>query len=77
MLEHHIKKIIKIFKDQDFPHKPDILGMVIIDFDEDNITYITNLNEMKLKQETKEILENDFSNETFIQNVRALCELKR
>jgi len=74
--EHHIKKYIKLFKDFDFPHKPDVLGMAIIDFRQNN-PYFTELKELKLEKETIEILNNDFSIETFIKKVRALCELKK
>ncbi len=76
MSEHHIKKYIKLFKDNDFPHKPDVLGMAIIDFHEDN-PYFTDLKDLGLEEETVNILDNDFSIETFIEKVRALCELKK
>lgn len=46
--EHHIKKYIKLFKDLDFPHKPDVLGMAIIDFRQNN-PYFTNLKELGLE----------------------------
>jgi len=75
--EHHIKKYIKLFKDIDFPHKPDVLGMAIIDFDAKNNPYFTNLKELGLQEETIKIIEDNFSIETFIKKVRALCELKK
>lgn len=74
--EHHIKKYIRLFKDLDFPHKPDVLGMAIIDFDAKNNPYFTNLGELSLEEETIKILESDFSVETFINKVKALCKLK-
>jgi hypothetical protein len=75
--EHHIKKYIKLFKDLDFPHKPDVLGIAIIDFDAKNNPYFTNLKELELQDETIKIIESEFSIETFIKKVRALCELKK
>ncbi|MEF3279424.1 MAG: hypothetical protein K6357_00420 [Elusimicrobiota bacterium] len=75
--EHHIKKYIKLFRDLDFPHKPDVLGMAIIDFDANNVPYFTDLKELGLQEETVRIIENDFSIETFIRKVRALCELRK
>ncbi len=74
--EHHIKKYIKLFKDMDFPHKPDVLGMAIIDFRRNN-PFFTDLKELGLEEETIKILDIDFSIETFIKKVRALCELKK
>ena len=75
--EHHIKKYIELFKDIDFPHKPDALGMAIIDFDVNRNPCFTNLKELGLQEETIKIIETNFSVETFIKKVRALCELKK
>ncbi len=75
--EHHIKKYIKLFKDLDYPHKPDVLGMAIIDFDSNNIPHFTDLKRLGLQEETIAIIESDFSIETFIKKVKALCELKK
>jgi len=74
--EHHIQKYMKLFKDLDFPHKPDVLGMAIIDFDaRDNPTF-TDLEKLGLEEDTIKILENYFSIEPFIRKVKALCNLK-
>jgi len=70
-------KYIKLFKDIDYPHRPDVLGVVIIDFDENDIPYFTNLYELGLERESIKIIESDFSVETFINKVRALCVLKK
>lgn len=75
--EHHIKKYIKLFKDFDFPHKPDVLGIAIIDFDAKSNPYFTDLKKLGLQEETIKIIESDSSIETFIKKVRALCELKK
>lgn len=75
--EHHVKKYIKLFKDLDFPHKPDVLGMAIIDFNSRNIPYFTDLKKLGLQEETIKIIESDFSIESFINKVKALCELKK
>ncbi len=75
--EHHIKKYIKLFEDSDLPHKPDVLGMAIIDFDEDGKPYFSDLRKLGLQEETIKIIEDEFSIERFIQRVRALCELKK
>uniref|UniRef100_A0A7C4U863 Uncharacterized protein n=1 Tax=candidate division WOR-3 bacterium TaxID=2052148 RepID=A0A7C4U863_UNCW3 len=75
--EHHIEKYIKLFKDCDFPHRPDVLGIAIIDFDSKNNPYFTDLKKLGLQDETIRIIESEFSIETFIKKVRALCELKK
>lgn len=74
--EHHIQKYVKLFKDSDFPHKPDVLGMAIIDFDTRGNPNFTDLKELGLEIDTIKILENDFSIESFIRRMRALCNLK-
>jgi hypothetical protein len=75
--EHHIEKYIKLFKDEDFPHRPDVLGIAIIDFNIDGDPRFTDLKTLKLQEETIKILELEFSVKTFIRRVRALCELKK
>lgn len=75
--EHHVKKYIKLFKDADFPHKPDVLGMAIIDLGTKSNPYFTDLKKLGLQEETIRIIKSDFSIETFIKKVRALCELKK
>jgi len=74
--EHHLLKYVKLFKDLDFPHKPDVLGMAIIDFDEKNNAYFSNLGKLKLTKGTKQTVLKDFSVETFIKKTIALCHLK-
>lgn len=74
--ESDLVKYIKLFKDLDFPHKPEVLGMAVIDFDEEGNAYFVNLKSLKLSKETKDIIKNQFSIENFIDKVIALCKLK-
>ncbi len=74
--EEHIEKYIKLFKDADYPHKPDVLGMAIVDFDRKNVPYFVNLQELGLSSDAIMIVEDCFSVETFIEKVSALCKLK-
>jgi len=74
--EHHIKKYVYLFNDLDFPHKPDVLGMAIIDFDKNGNPSFTDLKKLKLEKETIEILEDGFSIEKFIEKTKALCKIK-
>ena len=74
--ENNISKYIKLFQDLDFPHKPEVLGMAIIDFDKNKNAYFDDLKNLKISNETKEILEKDLSLSKFIKRVLALCKLK-
>ena len=74
--ENDLSKYIKLFNDLDFPHKPEVLGMAIIDFDSKEQAYFEKLVNLGLKKETIEILENQLSVVTFIEKVIALCKLK-
>jgi hypothetical protein len=76
LTEHNLKKYIKLFKDIDFPHKPDILGISVVDFDEIGNAYFTDLVELGLSKGTIQLLENEFSISTFMEKVKALCILK-
>jgi len=46
--DHHIEKYIKLFKDEDFPHRPDVLGIAIIDFNIDGDPRFTDLKTFKI-----------------------------
>ncbi|MBA2123965.1 hypothetical protein B9J78_03390 [bacterium Unc6] len=74
--ENDLVKYVKLFNDLDFPHKPEVLGMAIIDFDKRGCAYFENLKNLGLTEETKNILESQLSVENFIGKVIALCKLK-
>lgn len=74
--ENDLAKYIKLFNDLDFPHKPEVLGMAIIEFDKRKHAYFENLGDLKLSVETKRILEDQLSITNFIEKVIALCKLK-
>lgn len=74
--EGDLVKYVKLFNDLDFPHKPEVLGMAIIDFDKRGRAYFVDLKNLGLTAETKNIIENQFSIENFIVKVIALCKLK-
>ncbi len=74
--ESDLVKYVKLFNDLDFPHKPEVLGMAIIDFDKRGRAYFGDLKSLGLAEETKNIIENQFSIENFIYKVIALCKLK-
>jgi len=74
--ENDLVKYVKLFNDLDFPHKPEVLGMAIIDFNKRGHAYFENLKNLGLTEETKNILENQLSIENFIRKIIALCKLK-
>src|SRR3989338_7962860 len=74
--ENDLSKYIKLFNDLDFPHKPEVLGMAIIEFDNKGLAYFEKLENLGLKKETIEILKNQLSISIFIDKVIALCQLK-
>jgi len=74
--EHHLSKYIKLFLDQDFPHKPEVLGISVIDFDSVDNCHFVDLNELDLSDKTKKILNSELSLEKFINRFVALCQLK-
>ncbi len=74
--ENDLSKYIKLFNDLDFPHKPEVLGMAIIDFNSKGQAYFEKLVNLGLKKETIEILEKKLSIATFVEKVIALCKLK-
>lgn len=75
MSERCLQKYIKLFKDMDFPHKPDLIGICILDFDKTN-PYLVNLNNFDFNDETKKILINEFSLNNFIEKTIHLIKLK-
>lgn len=74
--ENDLAKYIKLFNDADFPHKPEVLGIAVIDFDKQRYAYFAGLENFKLSSKTKDILKNQFSISSFIEKVAALCKLK-
>lgn len=74
--ENDLVKYVKLFNDLDFPHKPEVLGIAIIDFDKRGRAYFGDLKKLGLAEETKNTIENQFSIENFIEKVIALCKLK-
>jgi hypothetical protein len=76
LTENDLIKYIKLFKDSDFPHKPEVLGIAVIDFDKKKRAYFVDLTTLGLSENTKSILQNDLSLENFIEKTVALCKLK-
>lgn len=74
--EKDLQKYIKLFKDIDFPHKPDLIGVYILDFDKSRNPALVNLDEFDFSEETKRLLRSDFSLEKFLEKFIHLVNLK-
>ncbi len=73
---HDVAKYVALFKDNDFPHKPDVLGIVIVDIDKRGRCSFTNLGTLEIVEENQKIILNELSLNKFIDRFNALCRLK-
>jgi hypothetical protein len=60
----------------DFPHKPDLLGICLIDFDSMEKAEFVNLGNFNFSDETKEVLVGEFSLDVFLEKFIHLVILK-
>ena len=60
----------------DFPHKPDLMGICLLDFDENKRAKFVNLDDFDFSDETKQLLKNDFSLNKFLDKFVHLVNLK-
>lgn len=74
--ENNLRKYVRLFLDIDFPHKPDLLGIAVLDFDDSGNPYFVNLNDFDFSDQTKLLLRTDFSISTFIGKFIHLVKLK-
>jgi hypothetical protein len=74
--EKHLQKYIKLFNDMDFPHKPDLIGICLLDFDQNKNAKFVNLDDFDFSAGTKRLLKNDFSLNVFLDKVIHLVNLK-
>lgn len=76
---HDLSKYVKLFLDQDFPHRPDVLGIVVVDFDDRGNCYFADLvkiSEQSIGIDVIKYLNEDLSLHKFIEKFIALCNLK-
>ena len=74
--EKHLQKYIKLFNDMDFPHKPDLIGVCLLDFNKNKKAKLVNLDDFDFSIETKRLLENEFSFNKFLDKFIHLVNLK-
>jgi len=73
--EKDILKYVKLHNDLDFPHKPDLLGICILDFEKNKASLIDYKN-FDFSEEIKTILKDDFSLTKFLNKFGNLVKLK-
>ena len=71
-----LQKYIKLFKDVDFPHKPDLLGICIVDFNTKKIPLFVDFGDFDFSEETQAILRSDFSLEGFLDKLMHFVSFK-
>jgi len=67
---------IAIFKDMDFPHKPDLMGICLLDLDKNNGPKLVDYKDFDFSAETKKLLQNEFSLTKFLDKFTHLVNLK-
>ena len=74
--EKDLRKYVKLFSDMDFPHKPDLMGICLLDFNQNKKAKLVNLDDFDFSVETKRLLKNDFSLDKFLEKFVYLVNLK-
>jgi len=74
--EKDLQKYVKLFNDMDFPHKPDLMGICVLDFDKNGKAKIVDLDEFNFSDETKKLMREDFSLNNFLDKFVHLVNLK-
>jgi hypothetical protein len=71
----NIQKYIKLSNDIDFPHKPDLIGISILDIKNNKLDFV-DLDDFDFSNETKKIFKNNFSIKVFVNKFIHLVKLK-
>lgn len=74
--EKNLQKYIKLFNDMDFPHRPDLIGICLLDFDQNKKARFINLDDFNFSSETKQLLKSEFSLNKFLDKFVHLVNLK-
>ena len=77
LTNENLAKYIKLFSDIDYPHKPDVLAILVVDYnDKTKRMEKANLNLFDLSNETKKLLNKKLSLNSFFEKVYYLCKIK-
>ena len=72
--EHNLMKYIRLFQSQDYPHRPDLLTIAIIDYDGQSASLCES--DMGFSSNVVSSLQGDFSLRNFARKFPNLCKLK-
>ena len=75
---HNLLKYLRLYRDRDFPHKPDAFGLVFVDinYKSRKVARLTDIDKTEFVPEIKEFLKTDASLEHFINLFVKLTEYK-
>lgn len=78
----HLQKYVKLGQDNDYPHRPDAMGIGLISLPLDDLSDVrrinlANLDTMDIKPKVRAALENKFSVPRFMRDMKRLVEMKR
>ena len=69
-------KYIRLFRDTDFPHKPEVLGIALVDVDGGKARFCEGDSDLGFSGETVAALREDLSVERFAEKFASLCQLR-
>jgi len=72
--QEHLEKYLNLMYDDEYPYKPDILSIFIVENKSKRGFKKANLNKLNIDEETKSLLETDLSLEHFFDEVYNLCK---
>ena len=72
--EHDMAKYIRLFRDRDFPHKPQVLGVALVDFADGDPRFCEDDPEFGFSPDTIAALRGDLSVERFADKFVRLCQ---
>jgi len=78
----HLKKYVKLGQDDDYPHRPDAMGIGLISLPLDDLSdahkiELADLTEMEISESVRAALQNEFSVPRFMRAMQRLIQAKR
>ena len=74
--EHDMAKYIRLFRDEDLLHRPEVLGIALVDVDGDKVRFCEEDSDLGFSGETIAALREDLSVERFAEKFAHLCQLR-
>ena len=76
--EKNLRKYVQLVKDKDYPHRPDLMSIAIVDFPADQLPRLAEGDsDLGLSAETIRMLQNELSLANFFIKFPHLCQFKR